>query len=49
MGMILTCGQDAVSLSLFEQLHAVFTPVDCGLWDARGSTGNDHWGQSAYN
>lgn len=47
--MIQTCGQDAVSRSLFEEPHAIFTPVDCGFWDTRCSTGNDHWGQSGCN
>lgn len=47
--VILTCRQDAVALSLFGKLYAIFAPVDCGFWDARCSTGNDHWGQSGYN
>lgn len=34
INMILTCGQDDVSLSLFGKLHAIFAPENCGLWDA---------------
>lgn len=39
-----TSRQNTVASFLFHKSDTIFAPLNCGLWDARGSTANNHRG-----